>query len=246
MSAASLSRLGRQTDTAVSGGINSFSNKFIAPFVASAVELTHLFPDSILFGSFLLYVITQNLSYGVFSLFLFETSVLHRVAGFVVQQTMGDTSTSGTSCGTAGFGAPRLAMDRVRAIRPQQGLSPFAFFIGAILTYLCASIGQFKESLDVMGPDWSGRFYFVVIMAPVITLTMLIMFWLSKCFTLQGGLLAVGAGCLAGGALYILNNALFGAEGMNFLGLPYLVNKADAGDPIYICSATPITPPNQS
>jgi hypothetical protein len=245
MSAASLSRIGRQADTAASGAIDSFSNKFIAPFVASAVELTHLFPDSILFGSFLLYVITQNLSYGVFSLFLFETSVLHRLAGFVIQQTVGDMNESGKACGTSGFGAPRLAMDRVRSIRPQQGLSPFAFFMGAILTYLCAAIGQFKESLDVMGPDWSGRFYFVVIMAPLITLTMLILYAVTGCFTWQGGLLAVGAGCLAGGALYILNNALFGAEGMNFLGLPYLVNKSDVGDPIYICSATPITPPNQ-
>jgi len=245
MSAASLSRIGRQADTAASGAIDSFSNKFIAPFVASAVELTHLFPDSILFGSFLLYVITQNLSYGVFSLFLFETSVLHRMIGFVVQQTMGDMNEPGKSCGTSGFSAPRLAMDRVRSIRPQQGLNPFAFFMGAILTYLCAAIGQFKESLDVMGPDWSGRFYFVVIMAPLITLAMLILYGVTGCFTWQGGLLAVGGGCLAGGALYILNNALFGAEGMNFLGLPYLVNKADAGDPIYICSATPITPPNQ-
>jgi hypothetical protein len=135
-------------------------------------------------------------------------------------------------------------MDRVRALRPQ-GLSPFAFFIGAALTYLCAAIGEFKESLDVMGPDWSGRFYFVVIMAPLITLAMLFMYWWSGCFSLQGGLLAVGAGCLAGGALYILNKALFGPEGMNFLGLPYLVNKADLSDPIYVCSATPITPPNQ-
>jgi hypothetical protein len=241
--AASLSRDAAATDKSGTRTITNLSNKWLGPFVSSAVELTNLFPDSILFGSFLLYVITQNLSYGVFSLFLFETSVLHRMAGFVVQQTLGDIQQPEKPC-VAGFRDPRLAMERVRSLRPQ-GLSPFAFFIGAVVTYLCAAIGQFKESLDVMGPDWSGRFYFVVIMAPLIALAMLGMYWWTSCFTLQGGLLAVGAGCLAGGALYLLNKTLFGPEGMNFLGLPYLINKADAGDPIYICSAAPITAPNQ-
>ena len=216
---------------------------FVGPPVAAAVELTRLFPDSLLFGSFLLYVITQNLSYGVFSLFLFESSILHRILGFVAQQTVGDVEGGSASC-VSGFRTPRLAMDRLRNQRPQ-ALNPFVFFMGAILVYLCAAMGQFKESLDVMGPDWSGRFYFVVIMAPILAAAMIFLYGWSGCYTIQGGVIALVAGLLAGGGLYILNKALFGAEGMNFLGLPYLVDKATMGEPIYICSATAITPPNQ-
>jgi hypothetical protein len=219
---------------------NSLGN-FMGPVAASASQIASLIPDSILFGSFLLYVITQNLSYGVFSLFLFETSLLHQVAGFVIQQTVGVGSTS--AC-VSGFRNPSLAMDRIRNLRPQ-ALNPFAFFMGAILVYVCLAIGQFKESLDVMGPDWSGRFYFVVIMAPVLVAAMLFLYYWNGCYTMQGGAMARGAGLVAGGGLYLLNKALFGAEGMNFLGLPYLVDKASTGEPIYVCSATPITPPNQ-
>jgi len=217
--------------------------RFFGPIAAGATEITRLIPDSILFGSFLLYVITQNLSYGVFSLFLFETSLLHQLTGFIVQQTVGPVETGKAAC-VSGFRNPRLALDRMRNQRPQN-ISPFAFYIGAILVYVCAAAAQFKETLDVMGPDWSGRFYFVVVMAPIIAAAMLFLYYWSGCYTLAGGGLAIGAGLVAGGVLYFLNQTLFGPEGMNFLGLPFLVSKIGAGGPIYICSAAPITPPNQ-
>jgi hypothetical protein len=219
---------------------------FFSPFQAIAAELANLFPDSVLFGSFILYAITQNLSYGVFALFLFETSLLHRLTGFIVQQTIGaEAQADPSSCGVSGFRNPRFAMERLTAVRPQV-VSPFLFYAAATLIYLCAAIGQFKETLDKMGPDWSGRFYFVVIAAPLFTALMMVLYWVRGCMTVQGGLLAAVAGCLAGGALYMLNKTLFGPEGMNFLGLPFLIDKTDTGEPIYICSASPITAPNQS
>jgi len=224
-------------------GVSEWFGRILEP----AIQIVKLFPDSVLFGSFLLYAITQNLSYGVFSLFMFETSVLHQFASFTVKQTFGDSLQSSSSkeegC-VAGFRNPRLAMDRLKSARPQS-LSPFVFYVGAVVVYLCAAIAQFKESLDVMGPDWSGRYYFVVIMTPILAAAMIILYGWSGCYSWQGALVAAGAGCIAGGALYLLNKTLFGAEGMNFLGLPYLVDKATIGEPIYICSATAITPPNQ-
>ena len=140
-------------------GLMAKINTVLGPFAASISELIKLFPDSLLFGSFFLYVLTQNLSYGVFSLFMFETSLLHSMTEFVVQQTVGDTNRTaapGPSC-VSGFVNPRLGMERLRSVRPH-ALSPFAFYSGAVLVYLCAAISQFKESLDTMGPDWSGRY----------------------------------------------------------------------------------------
>jgi hypothetical protein len=31
---------------------------------------------------------------------------------------------------------------------------------------------------------------------------------------------------------------LFGMESINFLGLPYIVNKNEVGSPIYVCAPT--------
>ena len=96
-----------------------------------------------------------------------------------------------------------------------------------------------------MGPDWSGRYYFVIITMPLLVAAMLLLYYFTGCITVTGGTVAVMAGFAAGGILYLLNKTLFGPEGMNFLGLPYLVDKAGIGEPIYVCSASPITAPNQ-
>jgi hypothetical protein len=35
-----------------------------------------------------------------------------------------------------------------------------------------------------------------------------------------------------------VNLSLFGTESINFLGLPYMVNKNEVGAPIYVCAPT--------
>ena len=219
--------------------------EMVGPIAAAGAELCRLFPDSVTFGSFLLFFLTQNQSYGVFSLFLFETSLVHRLISFIAQQTYGDTGAtknpSGASC-ASGFRNPSTSVDRMR-VANNQTIPPFPFFVGAVLSYLSNAISGMKQTLDVMGPEWSGRFYFIVIMLPIITLLLLVLYYMYGCFTLTSLGTSLIIGCLIGALLYFANLLLFGPEGMNFLGLPYLVDKAGTGEPIYICSATPITPP---
>ena len=230
----------RETDKFMGNVWKSLGNGALGSIGAAGAEISRLFPDSVLFGSFLLYILTQNLSYGVFSLFLFETSIFHRIFAFVFEQTYGEGDKAG-AC-KSGFDTPRIAVARMARI---QTPSPIAFFIGAVVTYTCTAIAIMKQTLDVMGPDWTSRYYFVVCMMPIISILLLVVYWSTSCFTLVEGGMTVVAGCLVGVTLFFLNQALFGPEGMNFLGLPYLVDKAGVGDPIYICSASPITAPNQ-
>ena len=46
----------------------SFQTAILNPIV----EIHSLMPDSILFGSLLLYLLTQNFAFGVFAVFIFE------------------------------------------------------------------------------------------------------------------------------------------------------------------------------
>jgi hypothetical protein len=43
-----------------------------------------------------------------------------------------------------------------------------------------------------------------------------------------------------GVGLFFLLKAQFGVEGINLLGLPYLVNKTEEGSDIYVCA--PVAP----
>ena len=41
---------------------------------------------------------------------------------------------------------------------------------------------------------------------------------------------------IVGSIFFYVNKSLFGEESMNFLGLPYLVDKNSQGAPIYVCA----------
>ena len=45
-------------------------------------------------------------------------------------------------------------------------------------------------------------------------------------------------GLIVGMFFFKVNLSLFGIESINFLGLPYIVNKNEVGAPIYVCAPT--------
>ena len=47
--------------------------------ISPVAEIYSLMPDSLLFGSLVLYFLTQNLSFGVFAIFIFQTVFSHRI-----------------------------------------------------------------------------------------------------------------------------------------------------------------------
>ena len=47
--------------------------------INTIVGIHMLIPDSILFGSLLLYFLTQNIAFGVFAVFVFETELIHKL-----------------------------------------------------------------------------------------------------------------------------------------------------------------------
>jgi hypothetical protein len=51
--------------------------------------------------------------------------------------------------------------------------------------------------------------------------------------------IAFVAALFTGFAFFKLNMMFFDKEAINFLGLPYLSEKAASGTPIYVCSANP-------
>ena len=208
--------------------------QFMGGTVISTIgEINSLMPDSILFGSLLLYVLTQNIAFGAFAVFIFETVLSHRLISWVSSQTIGPSRPVDISC-KVGFKTPQFAVERMfmHASYPSYGV----FSISAIAMYLLLATKEFSNTLQAMGPEWESRTkvaYAFIIMV----VTTFIIVRLIKCDTGSEVLISFCLALIIGAIFFYINKSIFGEEAMNFLGLPYMVSKDSQGAPIYICAA---------
>jgi hypothetical protein len=214
----------------------------IAPLIEGSQEMGRLFPDSIMFGSLLLYIITQNISFGVLTFFFLETSLLHRVVSFIYEKTYGKLGASSKTeemlikC-RSGFKAPRKEFERT--FNGDRYPSTAVFFWGSLVSYMAGSNYSFAQVLTKMNQQWWPRTTFAVI--GIVFLTAIFMMGrIGSCDSVSEVIFALATGIIAGIILYIININLFGLEGLNFNGLPIVINKTDQGSNIYVC-APPMT-----
>jgi cell shape-determining protein MreD len=71
-----------------------------------------------------------------------------------------------------------------------------------------------------------------------IFLALFIILRLISCDSFQEVMYASVLGLIIGIIFFKVNLSLFGIESINFLGLPYMVNKNEVGAPIYVCAPT--------
>ena len=212
---------------------------FIGNILTSVDEMQRLMPDSLLFGSLILYLLTHNFAFGVFALFLTESSLLHRLISFIFEKSIGESKLTPEQRALAcrvGYHTPRIAFERIFAADKYPSLGSFS--IAAVATYLGSAMGAFKETLDTMGTDWQARYSVAISFIVVLTALFLLVRYIRGCESGGEMAVAVGLGVAVGAGLYFAHNAIFGPDSMNFLGLPFLINKATEGNPIYVCAAT--------
>lgn len=202
----------------------------------AVVEIHKLMPDSLLFGSLLMYFLTHNFSFGVFAVFIFETTLSHRLLHWLIAQSSGvDPRPTETRC-RVGYTSDQFDARRIFSHDPYPSYGVFS--ITAIATYLGLATKEFSETREAMGPQWQSRsivsYVFITLMVLAFVLVRL---FFSNCGDTFGEIcLAAFAAILIGFAFYTFNKSIFGKEAMNFLGLPFMVSKADKNDPIYVCS----------
>jgi hypothetical protein len=112
------------------------------------------------------------------------------------------------------------------------------FFLGSIATYLALVNAAFKPTMEEMGQDWKSRFPFGIAMIILWCIASVGLRALYGCESMGEIGLALLIGAVVGVAMYFVNTHLFGMESVNFLGLPYLVNKMDEKNPLYVCTSS--------
>jgi hypothetical protein len=196
------------------------------------LQMHTMMPESILFGSMLLYFITLNKPFGVFAIFILELILSHKLISWIFKETGGPSRTTSIDC-MSGYKTARFNIDRI--IPSHQYPSYAVFSITSIATYLGMSTYEFSDTMKSMGAQWDGRakisYLFIIAM-----LIAFIAVRLSACESPGEIAMAVGLAVIAGLFFFKLNMILFGKEGINFLGLPYMVSKDSVGNKIYVCS----------
>lgn len=207
---------------------------------AGTAEIHRMMPDSLLFGAFLLYVLTQHAPFGIFALFVLELILSHKLIGWVMAQSVGASPEQADPTCRMGYKIGRMDFRRLfsHSSYPSFGM----FSVMGVVAYLSRSMATFSETLDAMGPVWASRKTVAAIFVVCLVLAVAGGRLYSGCEPAGEILLASALGIGAGLLLSSLHLALFGEQGMNFLGLPYLVTKESQGTPIYVCS----TPPSSS
>lgn len=211
-------------------------NSFVSTSILGSIdEIQRLIPDSILFGTLLMYILTNNISFGVFGIFIFEMITSHKIISWVFSQTTGDARPKVTNECRVGFRTPRFDVARMLSLYnyPSEGV----FSVASIATYMGLAMGYFKNTLDAMGSEWKSRFS--VALGFILTFTVLFIltrFW-RGCDSFGEIAIATMLGIIVGLVFFYINKSVFKDESINFLGLPYLVQKDQEGSPIYVCSA---------
>jgi hypothetical protein len=211
------------------------STSVLQTLFASVVELHSLIPDSVLFGSLLLYFLTHHLAFGVFAVFLMEVVASHRLVGWVFSQTVGPTRSSGPIQCRAGFKSPQYQYQRIFSHEAYPSYSIFS--VTAIATYLGLATSAFSPTMNEMGKEWSTRSTVAYSFIGLFLLAF-ILARLAVCESMSELVIAAGLAVIVGFLFFFVNKAIFGIESVNFLGLPYLVRKDEEGHPIYVCSPT--------
>jgi hypothetical protein len=206
----------------------------LTPALTTTDEIQRLLPDSLLFGAFFLYILTHNQSFGVFAIFLLQSSLLHKILASGYNMYLGTQVPAQKSAQCRpGFHLP--GFDFLKRVSGNTYPSSSVYSIVSIASYIALSLNNFRETLATMGPEWQAR----GVSAMVFTMAILFLFVFTRffrgCETKGEIATALVFGLIAGILLFYTNKALFGSEGINFLGLPILVDKDKEGSPIYVC-----------
>jgi hypothetical protein len=211
---------------------NKLKNFMGGTVVKTITEINMLMPDSILFGSLLLYFLTQNISFGVFAVFIFETVLSHKLVSWISSQATGPSGPTAPQC-RPGFKTPQFKPERMFSHDTYPSYAVYS--ITSIATYLGLATSTFGPTMDAMGPDWASRKTIAYTFIGLVLIAFLsARAW--SCESMGEIVMAALIAIVSAAIFFSINKSIFGDEAMNFLGLPYMVSKESQGAPIYVCS----------
>ncbi len=204
-------------------------------------EQVRLLPDSLLFGSAILALVTQSFSMAIFFLTLIETAGINygiqTLFTYMDRARLLPTLQSATPICRSGFVTKTaetftsLVASDVKSSFP----SPSLFFLSTASAYIIGSLYSLQQELEALGPEYSSRFYIAVYATFLLLLGISFYRLYNGCETVGIVTMSLIAGGLVGGLLLVQNMYLFGRDSINLIGIPLLIERTADKKPIYIC-----------
>ena len=194
-------------------------------------ESIYIFPDSILFGSFLMSIITVSPQHSIFFLSILESLAL--LFGF---QSFYSSLVGGTlprdDCRSNLY---KLSFESL-VIKPSARQPSYPVYLVAFAsTYLAFSLYSLKEELEVLDNIYYrcyvSSFYSLFSLAIIYSLV----FMFLSCDDVSSILWALVLGIAVGAIINYQNISLFGKQSVNFLGIPVLRNRTVDNKELYFC-----------
>jgi hypothetical protein len=108
----------------------------------------------------------------------------------------------------------------------------------ATLSYLNASLVSFSDVLHRIGGEYNSKMVGSLVVS-ILVITALFAYYVSKnVLTISSGLFTIFISAILGSLLLVANQAMFGKNAVNYLGLPIISSTTGSERPIYACGIT--------
>jgi hypothetical protein len=203
-------------------------------------EIFRLLPDGVIIITGFFALLTANYAYGILFISLIESlgiySIVSKIAKhFKIFNNLKSSGNYSAKCVT-GFLSPTLETISVfTGVSPATFPSAPVFLISVLSSYIYNSLSSQIKELEALGPKHSSRFYLSAIFLGIFLFTFSLFRLFANCDTFGSILASLVMGVLVGSLLIAQNNAFFGPQGTNLLGIPLLKNRTASGNSLYIC-----------
>ena len=195
-------------------------------------EALYIFPDTILYGSFLMGLTTLSSVHATFFISILGSLVvlfgLQSGTSFLYGNSISDFK-----CKPQLF---KYTFEQL-FIRPSASNPSYAvYLVSFACAYLATSLYMLKDELDILDISNLKQYYVSITTLCVVAFLYLMFRLTTECDSLGSATSGFVFGALIGVGFTNVNVRLYGKECINFLGIPLLRNKTVDGKPIYICS----------
>lgn len=196
-------------------------------------EVIYIFPDSILFGSFLTSIITVSPQHSIFFI-----SILESLAFLYGFQSLYSTIAGGTlpRDGDCRSSLYKRTFESL-IIKPSARQPSYSvYLVSFACSYLALSLYSLKEELEVLDSTYYKcyvtSFYSLFTLAVVYAF----IFMFISCDDISSILWGLVLGMVIGVLINYQNISLLGKQSVNFLGIPLLRNKTADNEQLYFCA----------
>jgi hypothetical protein len=231
-------RVQRGGDYLSMDNIRYIFEKFIK---ANAKELLRLLPDSVIFGSIILAIVTQSYSTSIFAASMLEATVfatgLRSAFSFLDIFHLGPVTPLDPSMCVSSYVTPTfetltyLGRETMEASMPSYS----SFFVATASAYVVGSMYAQKKELEALGPSFSARFYIAIFASFLLLLIQSSYRLATGCDGVGTIIMSILFGFIFGGFLIYQNISLFGRDSTNLTGVPLLRERTKEKKPLYVC-----------